>query len=159
MRKLFFMLWGIVLLLVNFSCGEALIRTVKVYNHIDTTLVLEIRDYFTKDIDCPCGWRHPLFRIEPRDSVEYTLEIPYDSKAFDFLICRDLTGDKRDLNTMIDCDLKSKMFNLKGGFLKYIYIYDKEMQERGYVLVLDSLTFGLKFPEWKIDIFTDVIMM
>jgi hypothetical protein len=143
MRKLVFALLGILFLLSYSSCGEDLTRTVKVYNHIDTTLVLVICDYFTKDIDRSCEWRYPMFRIEPRDFVEYTLVIPYDIKAFDFLICRDLTGDKRDLNTMIDCDLKSKIFNLR----KYIYIYDKEMQERGYVLVLDSLILGLKSPE------------
>lgn len=36
------------------------------------------------------------------------------------------------------------MFDLNGGFIKGIDIYDKDMKERGYVLVLDSITLRLK---------------
>lgn len=86
------------------------------------------------------------YRLESGGTVEYTVCLIY-RELFSFCICRDLTGDKRDLNTMEDCDLKRKITYSKEGFIEHFFIRDEVMQERGYVLVLDSLTLGLKSPE------------
>ena len=147
MRKLvFFALLGILLLLSTSSCGDV-VRAIKIYNDIDTTLVVVSWNDPTEDVEYSCDENSQMYyRLESGGTVEYTVCLIY-RELFSFCICRDLTGDKRDLNTMEDCDLKRNITYSKEGFIEHFLIRDEVMQERGYVLVLDSLILGLKSPE------------
>lgn len=84
MGRLIFIVWGIFFLLLYSSCEEELIRTVKVYNDIDTPLVFMAKNYPTNEVDYSCGWGYPLYRIEPGGAVEYTVGLNYYDRSFIF---------------------------------------------------------------------------
>ena len=99
MKKLVFALLGILLLLSYSSCVDV-VRTMKIYNDIDTTLVVVSWNDPTEDVEYSCDENSQMYyRLESGGTVEYTVCLIY-RELFSFCICRDLTGDKRDVNTM-----------------------------------------------------------